>query len=126
MLKNFEINTNVFSVEGKMDIVRHLLNGCDYYLDIVPADSIFVRPLRYRFKNFLNKEDSIKISNELEIFFLVDGKENTMLGCVYDEVTNKIISLNIIGSGDAQEDKKLMNFIRRQKNYYKYPVERHF
>jgi len=126
MLKNFAENTDVFAIEGKMDIMRHLLNGADYYLDFVPTDSIFIIPERYRINGFTNTGDSIGISNGLEILFKVDGKDICMLGCTFDEQTNKLIDLSIIGSGDAEEDKKLMNFIRRQKNYYVYPVKRHF
>ena len=107
-------------------MMRHILNGCDYNLDIVPTDSILIKPERYRIKNFTTTEDSLRLSNSFEISFNVAGKEIKVLGCTFDEQTNKLIDLSIIGSGDLEEDNLLMKFIRRQKNYYIYPVKRHF
>lgn len=126
MLKIFEENTNVFAPEGKLDLVRHTLNSCDYYLDIVPVDSIFIRPMRSRIKGFSSKEDSIETSIVLEIFFKVDGNEIIMLGCTFDSETNKLLGFNIMSASDMEESKQVLNFLRRQKNYYEYPVKRNF
>ena len=125
MLKNFEKNTDVFAVEGKVDIVRHVLNGCDYYLDFIPADSIFIRPMRYKIKNVSAKEDSIEMSNALEIFFKVEGKEITMMGCAFDNETGKFLNLILMGTSDLGENNSLIKFLQRQKNYYEYPIKRH-
>jgi hypothetical protein len=126
MLRNFEKNIDVFAVEGKMDIVRHILNGCDYYLDFVPTDSIYLTAQRNIIKGLTFAEDSLTLSNSLEISFKVDGKWIRVLGVTFDEETNKLFGLSIIGTGDSEEVKKLLNFIRRQKNYYEYPVKRNF
>lgn len=120
----FKKNTDVFAVEGKFDIVRHLLNGCDYNLDIVPPDSIFVRPERYRIKDFTNKDDSMRLTNSLEIFYKVDGREITVLSCDFDLETNKLLSLSPLGTSDVAENNALINFLHRQKNFYAYPVKR--
>lgn len=69
MLKEFEINTDVFSVEGKMVIIRHTLNSCDHYLDIVPKDSIFIRPQIHKIKASISSSDSLQAINTL-IYFL--------------------------------------------------------
>lgn len=124
MLKNFTQKTEVFAVEGKMDIMRHLLNGCDYYLDFVPTDSIYVTPARYHITDTLiNSQDSMLL-DALEIYFNVDGKKISTLLCWFDVNTNKLLALSPAGTSDVNENSRLINFLRRQKNYYEYPVKR--
>ncbi len=120
----FKKNTDVFAVEGKFDILRHLLNGCDYNLDFIVPDSIFIRPERYRIKDFTNKDDSIRLTNTLEIFYKVTGREITVLSCDFDSETNKFLSLSPMGTSDVAENNLLINFLHRQKNFYKYPIKR--
>lgn len=124
MLKNFAINTDVFAVEGKMDIMRHLLNGCDYYLDFVPTDSIYVTPGRYHLiSDTLRNADDSMLLNTMEIYFIIDGKKITSLLCWFDVDTNKLLALS--PSGLTEEDNnRLISFLRRQKNYFEYPVKR--
>ena len=70
MLENFGADTMVFAVSGKLDIIRHVLNSCDYYLDVVPADSIFIEPDRLSVGKPLDKNDDEygMLMNSLTIF----------------------------------------------------------
>lgn len=124
MLKNFEKKTEVFAVEGKVDIVRHILNGCDYNLDFVPVDSIFVTPFRYTITDTLRNGEDSMLLDALEIFFNVDGKKITALLCWFDKDTNKFLALSPSGTSDVEENKRLINFLQRQKNFYEYPIRR--
>jgi hypothetical protein len=124
MLKNFEKKTEVFAVEGKVDIVRHILNGCDYNLDFVPADSIFVTPFRYKITDTLRNAEDSMLLDALEIFFNVDGKKITALLCWFDKDTNKFLALSPSGTSDVEENKRLINFLHRQKSFYEYPIKR--
>ncbi len=103
VLKNFEKNTDVFAVEGKVDIVRHTLNGCDYYLDFVPPDSIFIRPARYNVTDTLRDAEDSMLLDALEIFFTVDGKKMSMLLCWFDKDTNKFLGLSPSGMSNLEE-----------------------
>jgi hypothetical protein len=123
MLKDFEENTDVFGPTAKMDIIRHTLNSCDYYLDIVPGDSIFIRPERYKIKEFTSKADSLRMTSTLEIFYKVDGKEITVLASTFDNITNKITGFDISVSFE-EEGKMLGRFLKRQKNYFDYPIKK--
>jgi hypothetical protein len=124
MLKNFEQKTEVFAVEGKVDIIRHILNGCDYNLDFMPADSIFVTPFRHQITDTLLTAEDSSLLNALEVYFMVDGKKISVLLCWFDADTNKFLGLSPSGSFDVNDDKIFQNFIRRQKKFYEYPIKR--
>ncbi len=124
MLKNFEQKTEVFAVEGKVDIVRHILNGCDYNLDFVPADSIFVTPFRYKITDTLRTAEDSMLLDALEIYYDVDGKKISTLLCWFDKDTNKFLGLSPSGTSDVEENKRFINYLRRQKNFYEYPIKR--
>ena len=123
MLKNFTAKTEVFAVEGKVDLIRHLLNGCDYYLDFVPTDSIYVTPGRYHISGTLKNSDDSMLLNTLEIHFNIDGKKISSLLCWFDVDTNKLLALSPSGLS-IEDNNRLINFLRRQKNYYEYPIKR--
>lgn len=124
MLKNFETNVDVFAVEGKVDIVRHILNGCDYNLDFIPTDSIVVTPARYHVTDTLRDANDSSLLDALEIYFAPDGKKITSLLCWFDSETNKLLALSPSGTSDVNENNRLINFLRRQKNYFEYPIKR--
>lgn len=122
MLQMFEIDTSHFAVKGKLDITRHILNSSDYYLDIVPLDSILIEPYRHSIKNSLdknNKEDNISL-NSLSIFFKVGIKKIRMLVCIFDEQTNKLLSFSLLVM-EKEDAAEIDLFLKRQKNYYEYP-----
>jgi hypothetical protein len=123
MLKNFETNTDVFAVEGKIDIIRHILNGCDYNLDFIPADSIFVTPFRYKITEPLTTAKDSTLLDALEVFFNVDGKIMPVLLCWFDKDTNKFLALSPSGF-TIEDNNRLINFLHRQKNFYEYPIKR--
>lgn len=121
MLNLFQDDTSHFAVAGKLDIARHVLNSCDYYLDIVPSDSILIEPSRYSSKKSLSKEDKEDnlFLNSLSIFFKVGDKKIMMLVCHFDSESNKMLtfSLNSMQKEDADE---ITLFLKRQRNYYEY------
>lgn len=122
MLKSFEKDTSHFAVEGKFDIIRHMLNGCDYFLDIVPLDSILIEPCRHSIKNSLdknNKGDNIFL-NSFSIFFKVGRKKIRMLVCIFDEQANKLLSFSL-PTMEKEDAAEIDLFLKRQKNYYEYP-----
>ncbi len=61
--------------------------------------------------------------NAMEIYFNVDGKKITTLLCWFDINTNKLLGLSPSGL-NVEDNNRLMNFLRRQKNYFEYPVKR--
>ena len=124
MLKNFEQKTEVFAPEGKLDIVRHILNGCDYYLDFMPEDSIYITPYRYQITDTLRDAEDSTLLDVLEIYFNVEGKKIPVLSCWFDVSTNKLLALSPGASINVEENNLLMKFLRRQKNYFEYPVKR--
>ena len=69
----FMKDTSVIGFERKMDFMRHTLNGADYFVDIIPTDSIFVR-----------KFNSEKYPNSLEVYVMVNNKEIPILLCHFD------------------------------------------
>jgi hypothetical protein len=114
--KYFEVNktrqlltqdTSVFAFQGKMDMMRHILNEADYFLDIIPSDSIFVRP-------FKSKE----LQNVLEVYLMVNRKEIPILLCHFDPVSNLLIGLS---GGASPRTEEFMAYLKRQKNYYEFP-----
>lgn len=103
-----------------MDILRHILNICDYYLDIVPPDSIFVRPYRFKPETapINDEEDRKELNNMFEVYFLINSKELTVLACHFDSLTAKLLMLSPYSDPNADY---LYDFLRRQKNYYEFP-----
>lgn len=106
----FSKDTSLFSVVAKMDMMRHILNGADYFLDIVPKDSIFVR--RYNSKEW---------ENILEVYFIVDNKEVSMLLCYFDASSNLLVNL---AGGASPRSSEFTGYLKRQKNYYEFPDPR--
>lgn len=73
MQKAFSKDTSFFGVEGNFDIIRHVLNSCDYMLDIVPSDSIMIEaPSQALIKE---ESDDYSPGNSLEVNFLIDEKK---------------------------------------------------
>src|SRR5688572_14565786 len=75
MLKNFENDTSHLAVAGKIDGLRHNLNQMDYFLDIIPSDSIFVRSYK-----------SYQLPNTLEVYLIVNNKEVPVYLCHFDSL----------------------------------------
>ena len=92
MLKNFEKDTSVFAVKGKLDMVRHILNECDKNLDITPADSILVEPQQHLANTSSNADT---INDSLSVFILKDNKKVYMLTFYFDERTNRILGISM-------------------------------
>jgi len=107
MLKIFEKDTSHLAVAGKVDWMRHILNEADYYLDIIPSDSIFVR--RYNSK---------ELPNTLEVYFIVNNKDVPMFLWHFDSLSSLLISGSV---GAIAENEAFMSYLRRQKNYYEFP-----
>ncbi len=83
----------------------------------MPADSIFVTSFRYKITDSLRTpEDSMQL-DALEIFFNVDVKKITALLCWFDKDINKFLALSPSGTSDVEENKRLINFLHRQKNF---------
>jgi hypothetical protein len=93
LLTRLAKDTDVFAVEGKMDILRHMLNKYDQYLDVIPVDSIVIRP----------DEDS-----NLLIKVLIDKKEVSFLSCEFDPATNKLLMIQSIAG--KEESEKLQRY----------------
>ena len=100
-------DTSVIALEGKIDLMRHVLNETDYFLDIIPSDSIFVRHF-----------NSDEIPNTLEIYLIINDKEVPMLLCSFDPSTSLLVSLS---EGAISRTGEFMSYLRRQKNYYEFP-----
>jgi len=100
-------DTSVFGFEGKMDMARHILNAADYFLDILPSDSIFVRPY-----------NSKELQNVLEVYLIVNKKDFPVLLCHFDPSTNLLIGLS---AGASPRTEEFMAYLKRQKNYYEFP-----
>jgi hypothetical protein len=100
-------DTSVFSVEGKMDMIRHILNGVDYFLDIIPSDSIFVRPF-----------NSEKLPNTLEVYLIVNAKKFPILLCHFDASSTLLTGLS---AGASPRTEEFISYLKRQKKYYEFP-----
>jgi hypothetical protein len=93
MMKAFEKDTSVLAVSGKMDLIRHILNGCDKFLDETPSDSIFVEPFRYSLKT--SKTDD---SEDALLILIYDNNEmSKVLKFDFDKSTHKLIGLALVG-----------------------------
>lgn len=100
-------DTLVFGYEGKIDMIRHILNGVDYFLDIIPPDSIFVRPF-----------NSEKFPNTIEVYLLVNSKEIPILLCHFESSSALLIGLS---AGASPKTEEFDLYLKRQKNYYEFP-----
>jgi hypothetical protein len=107
MLKIFENDTSHLAVAGKVDWLRHILNETDYYLDIIPSDSIFVR--HYNSKELLNT---------LEVYLIVNSKDVPMFLWHFDPLNALLVSVSF---GAIPENEAFMSYLKRQKNYYEFP-----
>lgn len=107
MLKIFEKDTSHLAVAGKVDWMRHILNETDYYLDIIPSDSIFVRPYKM-----------VELPNALEIYVIVNNKDVSLYIFHFDLASDLLLAISI---GGIPENKKFMEYLKRQKNYYEFP-----
>jgi len=107
MLKIFEKDTSHLAVAGKLDWARHILNEFDYYLDVIPYDSIFVRPY-----------SSNELPNTLEVYLIVNNKDVRLFVFHFDPVSDLLLSISI---GGIPENKDFINYLKRQKNYYEFP-----
>jgi hypothetical protein len=124
MFRNFQTDTMVFGVAGKFDIVRHILNSCDYYLDIVPLDSILFEPCSYYKedeRSSKSKKEHDSISNCIDVFFKIENKKIKMLACYFDKAANKLLGLSSLMM-EKKDIELVKSFLRRQKNYYEYPT----
>ena len=100
-------DTSILGLEGKMGWMRHILNEADYYLDIIPSDSIFVR--------HYNSEE---LPNTLEIYFIVNNKDIRMYLFHFDSLSGLLVNLSI---GAIPGTEEFISYLRRQKNYYEFP-----
>jgi hypothetical protein len=107
MLKIFENDTSHLSVAGKVDWMRHILNEVDYYFDIIPSDSIFIRSY-----------NSNELPNTLEVYLIVNNKDIPIFLCHFDSSSALLVSLSI---GAIPETKEFMSYLKRQKKYYEFP-----
>jgi len=107
MLEAFETDTSHLAVAGKVDWLRHILNETDYYLDIIPSDSIFIRPYK-----------SSELSNTLEVYVTVNKKDVRLFLFHFDSVSDLLLSISI---GGIPENREFMAYLKRQKNYYEFP-----
>src|SRR5688572_706682 len=105
MLRIFKNDTSHLAVAGKVDWLRHSLNEADYYLDIIPSDSIFVRSYR-----------SDELQNTLEVYLIVNNKDVPIFLCHFDSLSALLLSLSV-----ASGTKEFMAYLKRQKNYYEFP-----
>jgi len=107
MLKLFEKDTSHLAVAGKVDWMRHILNEADYYFDIIPSDSIFVRPY-----------NSKELPNTLEVYLIVNNKDVPMFLWHFDSLSSLLVGGSV---GAIPEVAEFMSYLRRQKKYYEFP-----
>jgi len=106
MLKIFENDTSHLAVAGKVDWLRHILNEVDYYLDIIPSDSIFVRSYK-----------SVELPNSLEVYLILNNKVVPIFLCHFDSLNALLVGLSV---GAIPENKEFMAYLKRQKKYYEF------
>ena len=107
MLKIFEKDTSHLAVAGKVDWMRHILNEADYYLDIIPYDSIFVRPY-----------NSKELPNTLEVYLIVNNKDVPMFLWHFDSMSSLLVSGSV---GEILGTEEFMSYLKSQKKYYEFP-----
>lgn len=86
MLSSFATDTSVFAVEGKLDMLRHMLNGFDNYLDKEKSESILIEPNYTLSKASVNEGDEV-----LDVFILQNNKKRLCFQCLFDSGTNKLV-----------------------------------
>ena len=102
MLIEFSKDTGLFTSDGKMDLIRHILNNCDLQLDTLSEESILIEPNRYSTKNPVDKEKGE--ANSFNVFLKVNNSRKLVLICSFDEQTNKLLGFSLIG-GSGDENK---------------------
>jgi hypothetical protein len=107
MLKIFENDTSHLAVAGKVDWLRHILNEFDYYLDVIPSDSIFIQSYK-----------SDELPNTFEVYLNVNKKDVPLFLFRFDSTNDLLVSLSIGGIPDYKE---FVLYLKRQKNYYEFP-----
>lgn len=117
MITSFKLDTMVFGVSGKFDMIRHILDSCDYYLDVVPKDSISFEPKRYSAEKPHNptEKDLYFFENTFNVFFHVGAQRIKVLQCVFEKGTGRLLYFAI---GDFSENvQELHSFLKRQALY---------
>jgi len=119
MISMLRQDTAVFNPEAKIYLLYSILSVCDWCIDVVPADSIFARPMRYnsRKREFIDGYEENEIDNGFEIYFFIEKKETEILSCLFDPTTSRFILIDpvsILGQQRSMVDR----FLKRQKNYY--------
>ena len=107
MLEILGRDTAHLAVAGKLDWARHILNEFDYYLDIIPSDSIFIRP-------FNSKE----LPNTLEVYLIVNNKDVPMFLWHFESLSSLLLGVSV---GAIPENEAFMLYLKRQKKYYEFP-----
>lgn len=92
MLSPLRKNSDFFVREGKLDLVRHILNGIDRQLDTLSEKSILIEPGRYAAKNFMNEEE-----NSLNVFVSAHNKKTLVLVCYFNAYDHKLLGFALIG-----------------------------
>lgn len=117
MLKNFQTDTMVFAVAGKMDIVRHILSSSDYFLDIFPGDSIFIKPTRFTTDTMPPKADEEYnyFTNSLLVYTVLKNKKIELMSIYFNEKNNKILSVSNVMHTE-EEGKLLSEYVNTKKN----------
>ena len=91
-----------------------ILNNIDWHLDVLPPDSIHVRPARLG-KHYV-PGDSL-LDRAFEIFYLVDGKEFPPLHVLFDGSGKMFAIVPTIAFEKQYSGINIKGFMRRQKGY---------
>jgi hypothetical protein len=117
--KEIEGNPSAYAMEGKLDLLRHILHTCHYYLANVPKDSIFVRP--YRLSNskrrIADRFAQNQAHNMLELFFIIENKEVPVLAFRFDQNSARLI--DVIPFSGNENNEKLKGYLKRKTDHYK-------
>ena len=73
----------------------------DYYFDIIPSDSIFVRPY-----------NSKELPNTLEVYLIVNNKDVPVFLWHFDPLNALLVSISV---GAIPENEAFMSYLKRQK-----------
>lgn len=105
MTKELSKHTDVFAVEGKIDILRLVLNISDIWLDYVPNDSLFIESAARI--NYYDAEDVDQIANSLGIVY--GSNKSLLLMIWFDKNSKKMIIVNP-GALPEKEKKDIKRF----------------
>jgi hypothetical protein len=94
MLKMFEKDSSFFTPEGKMNLVRHILNSCDLHLDTLAEKSILIEPYRYS----IDATGSESEAHWLNVFLEIKNKKVNVLVCHFDGHTSKLLGFSVLGA----------------------------